>query len=614
MNINTVVIFSDDRHVDPKWCFKIPYEEWITQVTVDANKGQFSLRGHIQLFNKQVSNKNPFCVLKFTRNYVKKPNSRKSNSPYFLGKAVCKFAGCTKYLFVIRKPPRQGQRIKVNVEINGSVKHGKDVIHRRKTSGQQRVQMSHVAKEKGPAETFYENLSNANNESLLAGNYNNVPTKCALRKMVKDLVSEELLDRDVYREIDIVSQVTEDCLGDEYVRYLAKKPFGALLYTEAQLEILANRIMEGQGEVNLDATGSIMAKLPEQHGPVFYYAAVVKGIEPSNPPIPVVEFISNRHTVPDIVNFLNRFFYDLKQRTRKSTVPQTIVVDYSWAMIHSVNIAFNCQTTASVLNDCWNNKPPSCLLHICCAHVMHSIARYTKNLQKELKKLLMMCIAKFITSSSFAVLSDLYAAMCSVCLSKTEPSDSTLMKLHSMLDKEHDCSEFIEVPDDETADAGIAVTDLEEEKSETNWINSSPYFRHFVAISQNFENNAATETDNSTALNEKVDNSYYAKNFLDHFCRRYLSILPFWTGIFTDGRRLSNATVENWFRNVKHTILNGKKGIRVGQFIRLMAKSLSGRIREYSLGTSCNQSGTNNSFLKYTCVVEPFFGAYCVCK
>jgi hypothetical protein len=335
-----------------------------------------------------------------------------------------------------------------------------------------------------------------------------------------------------------------------------------------------------------------MAKLPEQNGPVFYYAAVLKGIEPSHPPIPVVEFVTNRHIVPDIAYFLMRFLYDLKDKLRKNNVPQTVVVDYSWAMMHAVNLAFNCQTTAAVLNDCWNNSRPSCLIHICCAYVMHSIARYTKNYDKELKKLLMMCAAKCITSSSLKELSELYTAMCSVCLSTTVPPESAVKKLQSMLDEEGDCSEFNELVDDDSAN--ITMKEAEECKSDTNWIDKSPYYRHFVTISQGFDNGGAKQNENSaTTTNNTNDNSYYAKKFLDHFCRKYLSIVPFWTGIFIQGERISNATVENWFRNVKHTILNGKKGLRVGQFIRLMAKSLAGRIKEYSLDTT-----GNNNFLR----------------
>jgi hypothetical protein len=235
-------VLTGDRHIESKWKFKIPYDEWMSQVTVCTNKKNLFLRGHIPLLHKHISIRNPFCVLKFCKNYIKKPDSRKSRCPYFRGTAICKFVACTQYEFVIKKSPRQGKRIKVNVEVTGSVNHSEGVINRRRTTGKERVQMSKLAKEKGPTETFYENLSNATNESLLAGNYNNVPTKSALRKMVKDLVNDELIDRDVYREIDIVSQVTEDCLGSAYVHYMAKKPFGLLLYTDAQLQMLGDRI------------------------------------------------------------------------------------------------------------------------------------------------------------------------------------------------------------------------------------------------------------------------------------------------------------------------------------------------------------------------------------
>jgi hypothetical protein len=304
--------------------------------------------------------------------------------------------------------------VKVKVEVIGDVKHEKGVFHRRRVTGKQRIEMANLSKEKGPTETFYDNLANASRESLDAGNYNNVPTKPALRKMIQELMNEELMDRDVFREVDIVSQIVEDFMGGEYLRYQAKKPFGALLYTDTQVKLFSDEIRKGTGALFLDATGSVISKLPDQSAPVFYYAAVTKGMKPNDPPIPIVEFITNRHTVPDIGNFLLRFQYALQQQHKKYNVPQTVVVDYSWAMIHAVNYSFNHMTTGAVIDNMWNNKRPSCLVHICCAHLMHSFARYLRTLKKDVRMLLLRCVAKFVTSKSLASVSDLFAAMCGV--------------------------------------------------------------------------------------------------------------------------------------------------------------------------------------------------------
>ena len=43
--------------------------------------------------------------------------------------------------------------------------------------------------------------------------------------------------------------------------------------------------------------------------------------------------------------------------------------------------------------------------------------------------------------------------------------------------------------------------------------------------------------------------------------------------------RDTNFSVENWFRILKHAILDGKRKLRLGKFVSCMHKSLMGRIK-----------------------------------
>jgi hypothetical protein len=108
-----------------------------------------------------VATDNLYCVLKFTKNHVKRDDSRKAACPFFVGKACCKFAGCTRYTFTIKKKPKKGKSVKVKVEVIGDVKHEKGVFHRHRVTGKQRIGMANLSKEKGPTETFYDNLANS---------------------------------------------------------------------------------------------------------------------------------------------------------------------------------------------------------------------------------------------------------------------------------------------------------------------------------------------------------------------------------------------------------------------------------------------------------------------
>jgi hypothetical protein len=73
--------------------------------------------------------------------------------------------------------------------------------------------MAKLSKDNVPTAVFYESLVSADTQSFDAGNYNNIPTKQALRKIVQELMNEELLNQDVFREVDIVSQIVKDFMG-----------------------------------------------------------------------------------------------------------------------------------------------------------------------------------------------------------------------------------------------------------------------------------------------------------------------------------------------------------------------------------------------------------------
>lgn len=65
----------------------------------------------------------------------------------------------------------------------------------------------------------------------------------------------------------------------------------------------------------------------------------------------------------------------------------------------------------------------------------------------------------------------------------------------------------------------------------------------------------------------------------------YIPIFPMWSGVMlwaVEGiSRDSNATIENWFRTVKENVLQGRKRLAPGNFIRQVHKVIKGRVREY---------------------------------
>jgi hypothetical protein len=169
------------------------------------------------------------------------------------------------------------------------------------------------------------------------------------------------------------------------------------------------------------------------------------------------------------------------------------------------------------------------------------------------------------------------------------PSKSDLHKLYDLLTKSRiDTNLNEEDYDEDSQDANTLEVSDELIADDGNWITGSPFYIHFDGINKTFLDNAGL---NNAQLDQK--NQYYIPDFMHHLCRRYLSIFPLWSSIFLSGStcRLSNATVENWFRTVKQTIMHDKHAVRVGQFMRKIVSSLAGRLREYELTASTAKKG-----------------------
>ena len=100
-----------------------------------------------------------------------------------------------------------------------------------------------------------------------------------------------------------------------------------------------------------------------------------------NPPLPVKQFISKHHAVPDINNFLMRVLYRILKAS-----PKQIVVNHSWATIHSSNLAFNKMNTSVYIQEIFDGTMEkycgSSLLHWHHAEVLHTHILVLQRLKK----------------------------------------------------------------------------------------------------------------------------------------------------------------------------------------------------------------------------------------
>ncbi|KAH3830311.1 hypothetical protein DPMN_103551 [Dreissena polymorpha] len=161
-----------------------------------------------------------------------------------------------------------------------------------------------------------------------------MPSKPALRLMLHDVINNEHLDRDVFREVDVINDTLEHVMPGGYVQYFANKPLKIIMFTKTQ-KMYTDAVKSRHLRLYLDDTGSVIEKVHDQQSRVMYYAVVIEGAG-NNSPIPVAEFKSNRHTLPDIFYLWSRFHNAAQKMSQKYNTPQIVEVEVSWVLIHSV--------------------------------------------------------------------------------------------------------------------------------------------------------------------------------------------------------------------------------------------------------------------------------------
>ena len=198
-----------------------------------------------------------------------------------------------------------------------------------------------------------------------------------------------------FRELDIVADMVKDYMEGGYIRFISRSHLALILFTDNQITLVNQKIKEGSTYLYCDATGCVILKIPQQKETVLYYALVLKG-HCTNPSIPVAEILSNKHTVPDISNVLNGFSY------RKHIAAHKIEADFSWALTHAINISFNRMTSAECIKRAWDERTLICNIHICSAQLMRMVNYRRRDLDKRIRRFIMLVYARLIEAKLFS--------------------------------------------------------------------------------------------------------------------------------------------------------------------------------------------------------------------
>ncbi|XP_069136756.1 uncharacterized protein [Argopecten irradians] len=541
------------------------------------------------------------CVFSYIYNIVKSEHSRKYQAPFFRGKAQCRRSKCERNIDLIihDEPTEPFDNVLMYATLNGKVCHDKP--ERRPLTGDAMTSMARKALDVGIDNVYYENIEASSKHEYELGDIKSCPSKTVLRKAVNEIVQAEMLHKDIIQETVSLRQSYIDDDADPtsryagYLQYVAVDPFTVIMFSHAQIEVL---VKMARPDIYIDSKGCLIKSFPDQKRP-YLYSVVIKP-EENLPPLSIAGMVTADHSQPSIIHFLT-FFQRAVKENSKSFQPRKVEVDWSWALINSILMAFKCMSVKRYLKVAWDivhhrmqNEDLSSLtvVHICIARMTKTFckhARQTSRKDKELFRFLMKSFALLSNETSIESAKEDLLSIFMVLLS-TEDTDDVKKARKAVNER------YQKYPDWAT-DENYVYTEDEIEHSvklddqDVSITESSPW-------TQMAEQ---TKRDLTRCINEKEpSNSFYCPEIVYILVKRFFPIYPLWSGLLlgslgryecdseslpieTNETRHSNANVEAWFRIVKKDILKGKERLRPAKFASKLKRSINARIKELNL-------------------------------
>jgi hypothetical protein len=139
------------------------------------------------------------------------------------------------------------------------------------------------------------------------------------------------------------------------------------------LKCIAGR--EGSWVMHVDATGSVIKS--DSQSCVYLYSVVTPCPQPREPCLPLFEFITDNHSVPNLTTALTSWYVHILDRVQP---PEVIVIDFSWALLHSLCRSICMEKITSHIERLWNkmlrkgdNEGP--IIRLCLAHFIKAAQR-----------------------------------------------------------------------------------------------------------------------------------------------------------------------------------------------------------------------------------------------
>ncbi|XP_060594646.1 titin homolog [Ruditapes philippinarum] len=534
-------------------------------------------RGWTDLIYDKINMIIPTCPLKTSYHNISKMKQRSAR--YLTGEIICKHEKCAKFNIEIKdEPSDEDLVIRIKVRLTRPIRNhaaGKVEPKKRKLTGKRRQKMKESLKKSTASNLHYSIFGEMKEEEIQFGNYTKCQTEEILRKLKSEVNKDDILHPDPFTELVIVKDVIDYVAkydGDDwgYIKELSYDPFMVTMYTPLSVEVAKKAVSKGDGVFHFDATGSVVKMLSKRK--VFYYALVVKKVDNKTASVPVLEFLSNNHGTYHLCRPLQVFFCHLGK-----SLPKTIIVDFSWALIHSVLLSVNIMDIHTYLRACYEvvrgkREKTFTVVYLCSTHMLKAVRDNMRDRvrDKALRHIALRVFAMMQNVTSIHQSRALWKIWCVVFGSREMTAEvqsrtEELLNILKMADVNALDTDLVCDIDKESDDELLPVVARKGPIRE-----QSP----FRPLYQNY----IPEQD----TNVTISNKYYNLEVLEMMVSNYLPLIPLWSGMMLqDETRENNAPVESWMGVLKNSVIQEERSLRLAKFVWMIGPVLKGRLRKH---------------------------------
>ncbi|CAF1572879.1 unnamed protein product, partial [Rotaria magnacalcarata] len=522
-----------------KRLIEFSYEEWRCMYKKDNNSHCMDKSWTDAFYDKLVDYKLVTCSLVFIKSILRKKDSRKYNTSLFQCYGRCPYPGCTLTVYMfMAKPIVVGHNVSFWVQIEGTQQHTDQSISiGRPMKGIRRKKMAKAAMDHGILKTYENNLLNADENLLRCNNYTQVPSMDVLKTAVKEQANSMRLDADMFTEI----------------------------------KILLLSMFES------DTTSKIENK---------------------------------DHTTASIASWLLKVRHSIAVTHGRFIRPRYIVIDFSPALLNALLLSMNQTNIHSYLRWCFNAVKKnytseqlhsmSCI-RFCCAHVMHAFTRSLSKIkiEKQIRKKATIIFGVLLNCNDLEQIYELIG--CIVCIFGSPELDNAEEYLDNVIKAAGDFnSDFETFIEDENISDTQRLIEQELSTLDDNFLSTEPILHQspFTKLACERSPVLLTLIDKSKLPNEKdIKNSFFSKELIKVFYK-WIAYVPLFTGlmhrfyeryasdlnddtkskVFGYGR-VSNATIESFFKIIKHSILRHQTNVRPADFLLKLYSTTSARLK-----------------------------------